>query len=225
MPLSQEHLQKLKLPTTQIEFQTTNPKKIGSKAHERYEKYKAATSIGEAHANGAKWDDLTTDFDKAYLKFRDVEDSAMSSAPKRAAPEGTPGREAEARAKQQLTGVAPRTLEKTLGGSAADVAPKGVETNKIEMNPATIQALRMMMREEITNGFAEVEGRLLQTMADTMDTLKTQLRAETAAREQLEARVVDLERKRFVATTQAQVEEEVDKSIAVIGGIFIVMFV
>eukprot|EP00438_Fugacium_kawagutii_P021130 Skav213920 [mRNA] locus=scaffold1439:281483:285889:+ [translate_table: standard] len=200
MPLSQEHLQKLKLPTTQIEFQTTNPKKIGSKAHERYEKYKAATSIGEAHANGAKWDDLTTDFDKAYLKFRDVEDSAMSSAPKRAAPEGTPDREAEARAKQQLTEV----VKKTLGESAADVAPKGVETNKIEMNPATIQALRMMMREEITNGFAEVEGRLLQTMADTMDTLKTQLRAETAAREQLEARVVDLERKRFVATAQAQ---------------------
>lgn len=83
----------------------------------------------------------------------------MGAAPKRAAPEGTPDREAEARTKQQLTEVAPRALDQSLGKGAASHGSKGIETNKVEMNSATIQALRMMMREEISNGMAEIEGR------------------------------------------------------------------
>ena len=73
----------------------SNPKQIGSKTFQRYEKYKLAKSVDDARSKGAKWDDLTADFEKAYLKFTDAEDTDMGAAPKRAAPEGTPDREAE----------------------------------------------------------------------------------------------------------------------------------
>ncbi|CAK9035579.1 unnamed protein product [Durusdinium trenchii] len=80
------------------------------------------------------------------------------------------------------------------------------------------QSTPMMMREEISNGMAEIEGRMLQNMTVTMDTLKAELRAEAAAREQLEARLATLEQQYASGGTHVHEDEGVDKSIAVIGG-------
>ena len=41
-------------------------KKIGSKAWERFAKYKHATTIAEAMGNSANWQDLSGDFEKGY---------------------------------------------------------------------------------------------------------------------------------------------------------------
>ena len=46
-----------------------SPKKAGSKAWERYEKYKSATTVGDATCLGAQWQDLSADFEKGFLKF------------------------------------------------------------------------------------------------------------------------------------------------------------
>ena len=45
MPLSQLQIDALKPPTTVIEIQTDNPKKPGSKAAERFDRYKMAKAI------------------------------------------------------------------------------------------------------------------------------------------------------------------------------------
>ena len=48
MPLSQDQIDALKNPETMIEIQIENPKKPGSKAAERFDRYKAATTIQDA---------------------------------------------------------------------------------------------------------------------------------------------------------------------------------
>eukprot|EP00438_Fugacium_kawagutii_P015337 Skav233078 [mRNA] locus=scaffold1468:309838:310113:- [translate_table: standard] len=88
--------------------------------------------VGETQVLGAKWKDLTGDFEKKYLKITELKENEHNSTAKRAAPAGTPDREAMARSKQQTTEVQPR-------GLGADM---DMETAKVEMNPATIQALR-----------------------------------------------------------------------------------
>ena len=101
MPLSEEQTRLLKTNETAISFKCENPKKPGSKAWERYEKYKAAETVGSAVALGAQWQDLSADFDKEFLRFKDAE---MPAAAKRAAPEGTPDREAQNRSKHKPFG-------------------------------------------------------------------------------------------------------------------------
>ena len=49
---------------TKIMVQMENPKKLGSKAWDRFEKYKHARSIGEATQAGANWQDVSVDFEK-----------------------------------------------------------------------------------------------------------------------------------------------------------------
>eukprot|EP00434_Breviolum_minutum_P044146 symbB.v1.2.039392.t1/scaffold6524.1/size17410/1 len=77
MPLSSEQILALKQGDTKISFQTENPKKPGSKAWERFEKYKGALTIAEAQTHGAKWEDLSGDFEKAYMKFTDLPTSKV----------------------------------------------------------------------------------------------------------------------------------------------------
>ena len=72
-----------------------NPKKLGSKAWERFEKYKGAHTIAETQPHGAKWEDLSGDFEKAYMKFTDLPDLEMVPSTKRVARSGTPDREPE----------------------------------------------------------------------------------------------------------------------------------
>ena len=68
MPLSQAQVEVLKTPTTVIEIQGANPKKPGNKSFERFDRYETATTIGDATTKGANWQDLSTDFEKGYLK-------------------------------------------------------------------------------------------------------------------------------------------------------------
>ena len=54
MPLSQLQIDALKTPTTVIEIQTDNPKKPGSKAAERFDRYKMATNHSGSHQSRSK---------------------------------------------------------------------------------------------------------------------------------------------------------------------------
>ena len=96
LPLSEDQIAALKNGATSISIQAENPKKAGSKAWERFEKYKHATTIGEAMGKSANWQDLSGDYEKGYMKIVDVGDGIMTSSAKRSAPEGTPDREAYA---------------------------------------------------------------------------------------------------------------------------------
>ena len=159
MPLSQSQITALKDMDQKIVLQQNNPKKVGTKAWERFEKYKHATTIGEANQKGANWQDMSSDFEKGFLRFVDghgEQDSAMPAAAKTPAPESTPDRESQARAKMQLAEVVPQVLE---------VDP----VTKVEMSAGTIAALRAMLREEMNHGMADVGGRLAKKLEDTLD--------------------------------------------------------
>ena len=200
-----------------IVLQQNNPKKAGTKAWERFEKYKHATTIGEANQKGANWQDMSSDFEKGFLRFVDghgEQDSAMPAAAKRPAPEGTPDRESQARAKMQLAEVVPQVVE------------VDDPVTKVEMSASTIAALRAMLREEINHGMADVEGRLAKKLEDNVGQLKTEIDAERDARQVLEERVRQvleervrqLEKRPPTTTYGSNSEEEVDKNIAIIGG-------
>ena len=154
MPLSEEQTKLLKSDSTIINFLAENPKKVGSKAWERYEKYKAATTVGDATRLGAQWQDLSADFEKKYLHFKDVD---MNPAVKRGAPEGTPDREGNARAKKPEPPSTPLALTHSSGSNV----------NQVEMSAATLSALRAMMREELALGIMDVEARLTRTVEDS----------------------------------------------------------
>ena len=210
MPLSQLQTDALKTPTTMIEIQTENPKKPGSKAAERFDRYKMATSIQEATRQGANWQDLSTDFEKGYLKIPSRTPEVQGST-KRGAPEGTPGREADARSKLPSTAIVPRVL-----------APEPVESGaKVEMSAATISALKSMMRDEIKYGKVEMEQRFTAKLTTAMGEIREELGAERAARQQLEERLSHLEQRNLSEQTkhtpQNFEDEDVDKSV-VVGG-------
>ena len=48
-----------KIPGTAVSIQQGNPKNSGTKAHECFEKYKGAETIGGALSKGANWQDLS----------------------------------------------------------------------------------------------------------------------------------------------------------------------
>ena len=98
----------------------------------------------------------------------------MSAPAKRSAPEGTPDREGQARAKMQLAGAVPQVLE------------VDDPVTKVEMSASTIAASRAMLRERIDRGMADVEGRLAQKLEANFRQLKTKINAERAARQVLE---------------------------------------
>ena len=110
MPLSEDQISALKNGATSISIQMENPKKAGSKAWERFEKYKHATTIAEAMGHSANWQDVSGDFERGYMKIVDAGNAAMTSSTKRSAPEGTPDREAQARSKFQPTQLVPQVL-------------------------------------------------------------------------------------------------------------------
>ena len=90
-----------------------------------------ATTIGDATAKGANWQDLTADFEKEYLKIPDLMalDSAGSGSTKRVAPEGTPDREANARSKMpSTTTIVPRAL----------IPEVSEPVSKVEMSATTL---------------------------------------------------------------------------------------
>eukprot|EP00434_Breviolum_minutum_P031768 symbB.v1.2.028095.t1/scaffold2943.1/size66754/1 len=208
MPLSEDQISALKNGATSISIQAENPKKAGSKAWERFEKYKHATSIAEAMGKSANWQDLSGDFEKGYMKIVDVGDEIMTSSAKRSAPEGTPDREAHARAKFQPTQLVPQVL-----------VPEALDPiNKVEMSAATIAALRSMMREEFKHGMTEMETMLAGKIDASVGELRKEIASERDARQHLEERILCLEAKHMNTNMPASDAEVVDKSMVVIGG-------
>eukprot|EP00434_Breviolum_minutum_P029783 symbB.v1.2.026333.t1/scaffold2623.1/size98372/5 len=189
-------------------FQDQNPKKGGSNAWGRYEKYKKCTSIGEATAAGANWQDLSSDFEKGYMKFSIPEDVEMPASTKRAAIEGTPDKEAEQRSRVSPSQVAPFVL-----------APPAAEAvNKVEMSGATIAALRRMMREEVKLGVEDMEQKVAARLDQSLGPLQEHLCEEKGARQKLEERVRLLEDKISNNVAKREPDDEVDKSVVVLGG-------
>ena len=207
MPLSKEQMDLLKDGSTPIQFAKDNPKKVGSKAWDRYEQYKDANSISQAMEKKAGWQDLTADFEKGFLKIMKDMDVEMQGPTKRPAPEGTPDREAQARTKSQASTVIPRSL------------PTEIEDpiSKVEISAATLTALRMVMREEIAHGVSAMESRLMNRMDEQMQNMKEEIEKEKAARGLLESRLHNLEAKQSMKIDVDKMDDEVDKSIAVIG--------
>ena len=208
MPLSKEQMDLLKHGSTPIQFAKDNPKKVGSKAWDRYEQYKNANSIAQALEKKAGWQDLTADFEKGFLKIMKDMDVEVQGPTKRPAPEGTPDREAQARSKSQTSEVIPRSL------------PTEIEDpiSKVEISAATLTALRMVMREEITHGISAMESRLMNRMDEQIHNMKEDIEKERAARALLETRLHHLEVKQNMKVGVDKIDDEVDKSIAVIGG-------
>ena len=104
MPLSSEQKGRLKDPTTKVKFEQENPKSPGSKASQRYEQYKGSTTFHDATQNGAKWQDITVDFEKGWLVVEglaDLMEMEEAKGAKRTHPEGTPDREASTPARPQ----------------------------------------------------------------------------------------------------------------------------
>ena len=213
MPLSKEQIAALKENSTVISFQNGNPKKAGTKAHERFEKYKHTTTIGDAMFNGANWQDLSSDFEKNYMSVPHlmVCDGEHAGSVKRTAPEGTLDREALARSKMPSTDIVPKVL---------DPQPED-EVSRVEMSPATIALLRSMMRDEIKHGLDELESKFATSINQSVHVLREELSVEKEARHVLEERVRLLEQSTHPWTSfpgPLEEEEAVDKSVVVIGG-------
>ena len=79
MPLSEDQISALKHGATSISIQMENPPKNGSKAWEKFEKYKHVTTIAEAMGNSANWKDVSRDFEKGYMSR--VEPAVPKAAP------------------------------------------------------------------------------------------------------------------------------------------------
>ena len=161
----------------------------------------------------ANWQHITGDFERGLLVVVDVDmpgEGGPGSSVKRGAPNGTPDREASARAKAPLKEVVP-----------CSVLNDGmeIETSRVEMSSATIAALRSMMPEELANGLQEMEGKFVAKMEGAMGELKKELAQEKEARKQLEERVRNLEQSQ-PQNLRNHVDDDdmVDKSRVVIGG-------
>ena len=131
---------------------------------------------------------------------------------KRGAPEGTPGRETDARSKLPSTAVVPRAL-------AVEPVESGA---KVEMSAATISALRSMMRDEIRHGMVEMEQRFTAKLSTAMGEIREELGAEKVARQQLAERFRHLEQQNMGEQGKHAPhnfeDEDVDKSVVVVGG-------
>ena len=169
-----EQVDALKNPRTDITYQEQHPKPAGTKAWDRYGKYKTATTVAEAKNKKTGWQDLTNDFEKGFIKiwwggiygnlrFRSETPSAQ----------GTPHKEAHASTKSQHFDFVPRVLPTE--------APNAI--SKVEMSAATIATLPEVIREEIASGMEEMEGRMIQRMEDQLGQAKAEPVAEREARE------------------------------------------
>ena len=157
----------------------------------------------------AGWQNLSANFEKGFLKInQEMEVEVVQASTKRPAPEGTPDREAHARTKSLASDLMPRTLPTEIQDPIS----------KVEMSAATIATLRAVMREEINIGMSTLESRLTNKMDEQFIQMKKDLEEERVARAKLEERVAQLESDHVTKENKNEVTEEVDKSIAVIGG-------
>ena len=212
MPLSSEQKGMLKDPTTRVKFEQENPKSPGSKAYQRYDKYKGSTTIQDATQNGANWQDITVDFEKGWLVvegFTGVMEVDEAGGAKRTHPEGTPDREASTRARPHAREAPPTTLSNRPNNAE-------IETHKVEMSAATMAAFRMMMREEI----AVIEEAITNKVHNSIQDIKEELKQEKEARMKLEERITKLEEGKGAQRSNLTLEdaELMEKDKVVIGG-------
>ena len=132
----------------------------------------------------------------------DIDGEGQGST-KRPAPEGTPDREAQARTKAHASEMIPRSLPTELQDPIS----------KVEMSAATIAALRMVVREEITNGMSAMENRITSKMDEQIGKMQQDMEEEKKARVLLETRLQVLEQKENLKSSPGD-----GKSIAVVGG-------
>ena len=198
MPPSKEQMD-VKDGSTPIQFAKDNPKKVGSKAWDRYEQYKDAHSISQAMEKKVRGQDLTADFEKGFEKIMKDMDEVRGST-KRPAPEGTPDREVQARTKSQASTLIPRSL------------PTEIEDpiSKVEISAATLTALRMVMREEITHGVSAIRSRLVDRMDEQMQNPKENIEKERVARGLLETRLHHLDVKQNMNTDVDKMDDEME---------------
>ena len=65
---------------TMTEFDTVNPKRAGTKSHERFEAYRTAKNLGDAYHKGMKWEDLVNDFERHFVRLLPAQQSASVNA-------------------------------------------------------------------------------------------------------------------------------------------------
>ncbi len=113
---------------------------------------------------------MSGDFEKKYLKIPHLmeQDLGGSHSVKKAAPEGTPDKEAQNRSKMPSTDMVPRAL----------VPERSDAVTKVEMSAATISALQAMMRTEIQHGLMDMEQRFNNEADKSVDELRTQFMEE-----------------------------------------------
>ena len=202
----------LKDPTTKVKFEQENPKSPGSKAYQRYEKYKGSTTIQDATQHGANWQDITVDFEKGWLVvegFTELMEVEEAGGAKRTHPEGTPDREASTRARPQAREAVPTALSNRTNNAE-------IETHKVEMSAATMAAFRMMMREEI----GVIEEAITNKVHNSIQDIKEELKQEREARMKLEERITKLEEGKGAQKFNSTLDDAdvVEKDKVVIGG-------
>lgn len=212
MPLSADQVQSLKCADTEIEYEQNNPKQPGTKSQERYEQYKSARHVRDVKAKGATWADMTSDFDKGFLKIK--QGAEMTTVRKRLAGTGSPEKMAEARAKGPFRYAQGADLQSMPAASF----PNEAVTERVEMSHATIATLRAMMREEVHKGVEDTEKIVELKVSDALRPLREELAAQKESYQRLEQRVAELENKSKDAPHVLDDAGEVDKSIVVIGG-------
>jgi len=143
---------------------------------------------------------LTSDFEKGFLKIMKDMDVEVRGPTKRPAPEGTADREAQARTKSQASTLIPRSL------------PTEIEDpiSKVEISAATLTALRMVMREEITHGVSAIRSRLVDRMDEQMQNPKENIEKERVARGLLETRLHHLDVKQNMNTGVDKMDDEME---------------
>ena len=127
-------------------------------------------------------------------------------AQKKAAPEGTPDRETDARSKMiSTTTMVPKVL----------LLEARKPVSKVEMSAATIAATA----DEIKNGMLDMEHRFTDQLDRVIGDMKEEVRVDTPARQQLEEQfqVEQNSSKKNNSTTDAGNEGEVDKAVVVAG--------
>ncbi len=97
-----------------------------------------------------------------------------------------------------------------------------VTTSKVEINTATMNALRTMMREEINRGVTDMEAKLMTKTEDLQHDLAEEKTARKLLQQEVEGRIAELEHKNATNHDKVHVDgddlEQVDKSVVVVGG-------
>ena len=150
--------------STKALFQSVNPKQRESKAWHRYEKYKAATTVGEAIGLGAERTDLNNDFKKKIMTI-------TTKKRKREAATGTPDRES-----------AERAARPSFAGAVAEVP----QMPPIEHRAFTLDDIKSLMETTFRNEMTSFTSQIRETFQEirgSVAEVREELRQERVTRE------------------------------------------